>query len=149
MVRKHHRRHVQLIAPTVAVAAALACAAANADVGISKPLTSQPGDAQRGKAVAVDSNRGNCTICHRLPIDAVPPSASGDLGPSLSGVGARFTAAQLRQRIVDARSLNPETLMPAYYVTQGLQRVQAKYAGQPILRAQEVEDLVAFLATLQ
>jgi sulfur-oxidizing protein SoxX len=116
---------------------------------MSKPLTSQPGDAQRGKAVAVDSNRGNCTICHRLPIAEVQPSASGDLGPSLSGVGARFTPAQLRQRIVDARSLNPETLMPAYYVTQGLQRVQAKYAGQPILTAQEVEDLVAFLVTLQ
>ena len=39
--------------------------------------------------------------------------------------------------------------MPSYYRTDHLNRVASKYAGQTILSAQEIEDVVAFLLTLQ
>jgi sulfur-oxidizing protein SoxX len=146
MVRKHYRRHVRLIA---AATLALSCAVAQEMPGMSQSLTGQPGDALRGKAVAVDSNRGNCTICHQVPIAEVPAAAAGNLGPSLAGVGSRLSEAQLRERIFDARRVNPHTLMPPYHTIDGLQRVQARYAGRPLLTAQEVEDLVAFLVTLR
>mgnify|MGYP000081167341 CR=1 FL=1 len=52
---------------------------------------------------------------------------------------------ELIQRIADARSLNPETIMPAYYSTEGLQRVAGAYAGQTVLSGQGLEDIVAYL----
>lgn len=153
MVRRHHRRHVRLTA--LAVAALLAApSAAQAPLvrfeivgdGIPVPLTRQRGDARRGKAVAVNSDRGNCLICHVLPIPEAP--VFGDLGPPLNGIGRRLSAAQLRLRIVDPKRLNPATIMPAYYRVDGLARVAPKYQGRPILSAQEIEDLIAYLRTV-
>ena len=117
--------------------------------GLAEPLTDVPGDPQRGKAVAVNSDLGNCLICHAMPIAEVPDGASGDLGPSLDGVGSRLSAAELRQRIVDPKLLNPDTIMPAYYVKDGLTRVQLVHQGQTILSAQQIEDLIVFLETLK
>lgn len=114
-----------------------------------EPLTSEPGDAQRGKAVAVNSDMGNCLICHQIPIPEVPEGAAGDIGPPLAGVGSRLSASELRQRIVNPKEIDPDTLMPAYFVSTGLNRVQAKYAGRTILSTQQVEDLVAYLGTLK
>ena len=74
---------------------------------------------------------------------------SGDVGPSLAGVGARLTEAQLRLRVADNLRVNPASVMPSYYRTDGLDRVAATYAGKPILTAQEIEDVVAWLVTLQ
>ena len=74
---------------------------------------------------------------------------SGNVGPSLAGVGTRLNAAQLRLRVADNLRVNPDTVMPSYYKADGLDRVAANYAGKPILAAQEVEDLVAWLATLR
>lgn len=116
---------------------------------LPEPLTRNPGDAARGKAVAVNSDLGNCLICHQISMPEVPPGAAGDIGPSLDGVGSRLTAAELRQRIVDPRKIEPETIMPAYHTTDGLVRVASQYAGQPILSAQQVEDLIAYLLTLK
>ncbi len=73
----------------------------------------------------------------------------GDLGPSLTGIGARLSAAQLRLRLVDQSRLNPQTVMPSYYRIRGLQRVAAVYRDKPILTAQQIEDVVAFLQTLR
>lgn len=73
----------------------------------------------------------------------------GDLAPELSGVGARLSAAQIRLRIVDPGKLNPDTIMPAYYKTEGLQRVAPAFRGKTILTAQQIEDVVAFLVTLK
>jgi L-cysteine S-thiosulfotransferase len=67
----------------------------------------------------------------------------------LSGVGGRLSVAQIRLRLVDQRLINPKTIMPAYYTTDGLTRVAAQYQGKPVLTAQEIEDAVAYLATLQ
>ncbi|QQR39295.1 sulfur oxidation c-type cytochrome SoxX [Devosia rhizoryzae] len=116
---------------------------------IAEPLTAVPGDAARGKAVAVNSDMGNCLICHDVTIPELTPGSSGDIGPSLDGVGSRLSEGELRQRIVDPRVIAPDTLMPAYHSTEGFTRVDPRYAGKPILDAQEVEDLIAFLLTLK
>lgn len=111
------------------------------------PLTDVPGDPVRGRAVARDLEKATCLICHAMPIPEEPNH--GDIGPSLAGVGGRLTPAQLRQRIVDPTALNPATVMPAYFRRDGLHRVLARFADQSIYSAQEVEDVVAYLATLR
>jgi len=148
MVREHHRRNVWLIA-AAALALAWPGASLAASATIDAPLTAEPGDVQRGKAVAVNSDLGNCLICHAVPIPEVPEGAAGDIGPSLGGVGSRMTAGELRQRIVNPKAIDPQTVMPAYFVSDGLVRVQRQYAGKTILTAQQVEDLIAFLLTLK
>jgi len=149
MVREHHRRNVWLSA-ALALALALPSAGAAQDgASLEEPLTAEPGNVQRGKAVAVNSDLGNCLICHAIPIPEVPDGAAGDIGPSLGGVGSRLTAGEMRQRIVDPKALDPQTVMPAYFVSDGLVRVQTQYAGKTILTAQQIEDLVAFLLTLK
>ena len=116
---------------------------------MGQPLTSEPGDAARGAALALDFNKGDCNACHKFPAAGLPPDAFGDIGPDLTGVGARLSATQLRQQLIDARIVDPDTLMPPFHATSGLTRVDPKFAGQPILTAQEVEDLVAYLETLK
>lgn len=113
---------------------------------IEKPLTSTPGDAARGKEVLVARDLGNCLSCHAVPIDA---EFFGDVGPSLAGIGLRLSAGQLRLRIVDPKRLNPQTVMPAYFKSDGLTRVLPKYQGKSILTSQQVEDIVAYLLTLK
>jgi sulfur-oxidizing protein SoxX len=144
MVQEHHHRNVRLVA-VLGLSLLSRVALAQAD----KPLTDMPGDAMRGKAVAVNSDLGNCSICHHIPVAEIPDGANGDIGPPLDGVGSRLTAAELRQRIVNPKLIDPDTLMPAYFSTEGLTRVQEKYAGKTILTAQQVEDLIAFLLTLK
>ena len=106
-------------------------------------------DAERGRAVVADPRKGNCVICHAIPMTGLPPDAFGNLGPALAGVGLRLTPEVLRQRIIDPRTTFPDTIMPAYAVSTGLYRVQQGYAGKPILTPQEVDDVVAFLMTLK
>jgi sulfur-oxidizing protein SoxX len=124
----------------------LACAAAEAQIATMAPLTDQAGDPARGKEIVLDPERGNCLICHAAPI--AEAEFQGDVGPDLAGVGSRYDAGELRLRVVDARRLNPASVMPAYHRTDGLHRVLKEYRGKPILTRQEVEDVVAFLMTL-
>jgi L-cysteine S-thiosulfotransferase len=150
MVRQHHGRHVRLIRLVAGALCALApIGHAATRAGMPRPLTARPGDPQRGKAVAANSNRGNCIACHKIPISAIPAGAFGDLGPPLDAVGSRLSAAELRLRIANPKLINPNTIMPAYRVVKGLNRVAADYVGRPILSAQDVEDLVAYLASLR
>lgn len=114
--------------------------------GIVKPLTSMPGNAAAGAKVAVDRKLGNCLSCHKMPMNEPD---QGNVGPDLGAVGARYSVAQLRLRIVDPKLINPQTIMPAYYRTAGLHDVLKNFAGKPILTAQQVEDLVAYLASLK
>lgn len=113
----------------------LVCTAANA--------AELAGDPDNGRAVYVDVDRGHCALCHQLP--ALQLEFEGNIGPSLEGVGDRLTKQQLRARIINPEQANPNTIMPAYHRTEGLQQVQLQHRGQPILTLQEVEDLVAFL----
>jgi sulfur-oxidizing protein SoxX len=113
---------------------------------IVQPLTSTAGDAARGRRIVLDRETGNCLICHKVPEAA--ESFQGDLGPDLGGIAKRLTAAQLRLRLVDESRLNPQTLMPPYHRAEGLSRVAGRYRGRPVLTAQEIEDVVAYLGTL-
>jgi sulfur-oxidizing protein SoxX len=114
--------------------------------GISGALTQQAGDSERGRAIVV-SRDSNCLLCHAVPDSRGRPM--GDVGPPLAGVGARLTAAQIRLRIVDPARPNRESVMPSYYKVDGLQRVAAPYRERPILDAQQIEDVIAYLRTLQ
>ena len=112
---------------------------------LSQPLTSTPGDAVRGREIVVGRD-GNCLLCHAIP--QTGERFMGNVAPPLSGVGARLTAGQLRLRIVDPTRINPDAAMPAYHRTEGLDQVAEPYRGKPVLTAQQVEDVVAYLLTL-
>lgn len=114
---------------------------------IPAPLTAQPGDPARGKAIVTNRQVGLCLLCHSGPFPE--EKFQGDLAPTLAGAGSRLSPPELRLRIVDGSRLNADTIMPAYYKTDGLTRVGPSFADKTILSAQQVEDVVAFLATLK
>ncbi|MBA4171828.1 MAG: sulfur oxidation c-type cytochrome SoxX [Hyphomicrobium sp.] len=114
---------------------------------IDTPLGGATGDGSRGRDIALDRGKGNCLICHRVPIEG--ELFPGDVGPDLSGIGARLTAGQIRLRLVDQSVIAPLTLMPSYYRVDGLRRVGEQFRGKPVLTAQEIEDVVAWLQTLR
>jgi len=114
---------------------------------IPASLTGAKGDPERGRAVVTNRYVGLCLLCHSGPFPE--ERMQGTLAPNLTGAGARWSEGQLRLRIVDAARLNPATIMPPYYRTDGLDRVAAAFRGKPVLTAEQIEDVVAFLATLQ
>ena len=125
-----------------AVAAPLRAAAADS----MAPGAAQ-GDAARGRAIVANRQLSLCLLCHTGPIPE--ERFQGNLAPDLQGAGSRWTADQLRDRIMDASRFNPDTIMPAYYKTDGLHRVAAAYKDKTILTAQQIEDVVAWLQTLK
>lgn len=113
---------------------------------IPQALTTTPGDPERGRRLVLDRDGGDCPICHGMPL---PQRAfHGTVGPPLDGIGRRSTAGVLRLRLVDPKVLNPATIMPAYYKVTGLHQVLERYRGRPILTAQQIEDVIAYLLTL-
>lgn len=113
---------------------------------IEESLTGTPGDATRGRALVL--NRTNtCILCHSGPFPE--EKFQGDLAPNLAGSGSRWSTGQLRLRLIDASRLNPRTIMPSYYRVDGLDRVAQPWRGKPILSAEQIEDIVAYLATLR
>ena len=120
-----------------------ACATTAADRH-EAPLAAA-GDPARGREVFVSREGGHCVLCHAIPGVAL----AGDVGPSLAGVGSRLDSGQVRLRIMDLSRVKPEAAMPAFHRTEGLNRVAPNLAGKPVLPAQQVEDLVAFLGTLR
>lgn len=105
------------------------------------------GDAVRGRAVVMNRQVGLCLLCHSGPFPEEP--FQGDLAPDLKGVGGRLSAGQLRLRIVDSGRVDAATIMPAYYRIEGLTRVAPAFQGKPVLSAEQIEDVVAFLTTLR
>src|SRR5262249_8816546 len=115
--------------------------------GIPDSLTGTTGQADRGRAIVTNRQVGLCLLCHSGPFPE--ERLQGTLAPDLAGAGARSSEAQLRLRIVDSTRLSPETIMPDYYRADGLNRVAESFRGKPILSAEQIEDAVAYLATLR
>ena len=147
-------RAVGIVATVVAAtAAASLVSAANASPpvaggdGIFESLTGVAGDAAKGRTIVATRQVGLCLLCHTGPVPE--EKFQGSLAPDLAGAGARLNVAQLRLRMVDSRKINPSSIMPAYFRSEGLTRVGTQWQGKTILSAQQVEDVVAYLATLK
>jgi sulfur-oxidizing protein SoxX len=113
---------------------------------IMESLTGAAGDAVRGRALVLERT-STCILCHSGPFPE--EKFQGDLAPNLAGSGSRWSEGQLRLRLVNASRLNPATIMPSYYRAEGLERVGLPWRGKPILSAEQIEDIVAYLATLR
>jgi len=113
---------------------------------IYESLSSTPGDASKGRAIVASRQTGLCLLCHSGPFPE--ERFQGNLAPELTVSSSQLSAPQLRARIVDASRFNSNTIMPAYYKTENLNRVAPKFTGQTILNGQEIEDVIAFLVSL-
>ena len=142
--------------PIAAILAALAFGGAAAqdlrpyriDGGaIASSLTGAPGDPVRGRAIVVNRTVGLCLLCHSGPFPE--ERFQGNLAPDMRGAGGRWSVGELRLRMIDSHRLNAHTIMPAYYKIDGLNRVAPAFRGKPLLTAEQIEDVVAFLATLR
>lgn len=114
---------------------------------IAEPLQGRIGDAEHGRAIVANRQLGLCLLCHSAPIPE--ERFQGNLSGNLAGIGSRASAGQLRMRLVDARQLNPSTIMPSYYRVNKLTRVTPAQQGRTIFSAQQIEDVVAYLLTLR
>jgi sulfur-oxidizing protein SoxX len=114
---------------------------------IPQSLTGASGDAGRGLGIVTNRQVGLCLLCHSGPYPQ--ERFQGTMAPDLKGAGSRWNEGQLRLRIVDAARLNRDTIMPPYYRVDGLSRVAPGFRGKPILTAEQIEDVVAYLVTLK
>ena len=114
---------------------------------IARPLTGKRGDAERGRAIVGDRQVGLCLLCHSGPF--AEPRLQGDIAPDLRGTGSRLSEGQIRLRIVDSSRINPRSIMPAYCRSEGLTRVASAWRGRPVLSAEQIEDVVAYLVRLR
>src|SRR6266567_1041130 len=110
------------------------------------PAGEDRGEGVSGRALVL-ARGTTCILCHSGPFPET--RFQGDLAPNLTGAGNRWSVSQLRLRLVDASQFNPETIMPSYYRNEGLIRVGRNFADKPILSAAEIEDIVAYIATLR
>lgn len=123
---------------------------------INESLSGAPGDAASGAKIMVTRSKGNCVACHAVTALNDAPF-HGEVGPTLDYAGASWSEAELRGIVANAKKTYEGTVMPAFYKTSGFLRPGRAYTGKaaeeseltPILSAQEIEDVVAFLLTLQ
>ena len=125
-----------------------------AEGAVTASLSGQPGDAMSGREIIGSKKIGNCVACHKVSaLDDVP--WHGEVGPPLDGVADRWSQAELRGIVADAKMTFDQTVMPSFYKVSGFVRPGDGYTGEPaqtiapILTAQQIEDVVAFLATLK
>ncbi|MFD1341885.1 sulfur oxidation c-type cytochrome SoxX [Litorisediminicola beolgyonensis] len=121
---------------------------------VESSLSGAPGDAEAGANVASTRGLGNCVACHQ--ISALDAAFQGEIGPPLDGVADRWGEAELRGIVANAKITFPDTVMPAFYKSTGFIRPGDAFTGKagteplpPLLTAQQVEDVVAFLMTLK
>lgn len=155
-------RHILLATAAVAVSAAVSMAGeiAPTDVkfeegSIAQSLTGVPGDAANGRLIVGDKGIGNCVACHQVS-DLSDVPFQGEIGPMLDGTGERWSEAELRGIVVNAKIMFEDSMMPSFYKTEGFIRPGNEYTGKapddtfgPLLSAQQVEDVVAYLTTLK
>ena len=117
------------------------------DDAIPDPLTGQRGDPARGRTIVAHRQTGLCLLCHSGPFPE--ERFQGTIAPDLAGTGSRWSEGQLRLRMVDSARVNPATIMPSYHRIDGFARVAPAWRGKPVLTAEQIEDVVAFLITLK
>jgi sulfur-oxidizing protein SoxX len=132
---------------TALVAVGIMVGVAHGGETMPQSLTGARGDPARGRAIVANRQVGLCLLCHSGPFPG--ERFQGNLAPDLRGAGSRWSEGELRLRIVDPARINPATIMPAYHRTEGLVRVAPAFQGKPVLSAQQIEDVVAFLTTLK
>ncbi|MGR3548855.1 MAG: sulfur oxidation c-type cytochrome SoxX [Roseovarius sp.] len=125
------------------------------DGAIAESLTGVAGDPIAGREVLGNRSLGNCVACHQVT-DLSDVPFHGEIGPMLDGAGSRWSEAELRGIVANAKMMFPESLMPSFYRTDGYTRPGNAFTGEaadstfgPLLTAQQVEDVVAYLATLK
>lgn len=118
---------------------------------LATPALAQPaahkGDPQRGRQIVADRQRGFCLLCHSGPFPE--EKFQGDLAPHLAQLVQGKSAQMLRERLVDPARFNPDTIMPRYGLPSLGGRVHPQFTGQVLLQSAEIDDVVAFLMTLQ
>ncbi len=149
-------KHTKLLATAfgVAVAGAISFGAQAEEMAsfeivdgtIPQSLTGKAGDPDAGRKTVINRKKGNCLACHVMPIPE--QQFHGEVAPPIMDAGDRFSEAELRMRMVDAKVIDEDTMMPSFYKT-GQHMVLKKFEGKTILSAQEVEDVVAYLMTLK
>ena len=135
-----------MIAAAIVVVSCMVGVASGEDA-MPDSLTGVRGDPARGRAIVASRQVGLCLLCHSGPFPE--ERFQGNLAPDLAGAGTRWSEGQLRLRIVDSGRINAATIMPAYPRTDGRVRVTPQYRGKPVLSAEQIEDVVAFLMTLK
>ncbi|MFU8776172.1 MAG: sulfur oxidation c-type cytochrome SoxX [Roseovarius sp.] len=125
------------------------------DGTIAESLTGVAGDPMAGREVLGSRSLGNCVACHEVTAMTDVPF-HGDIGPMLDGAGSRWSEADLRGIVVNAKVMFPDSMMPSFYRTEGYTRPGNAFTGAaadgtfgPLLTAQQVEDVVAYLVTLK
>ena len=104
------------------------------------------GNIKRGKNIFI-SRKVNCLSCHEAPL--IEEKFQGNFGPPLGGVGSRYNKEELRLRVIDSKSINPDSIMPSYFKKIKFERTPEELLNKTILSAQEVEDLVEYLYSLK
>lgn len=124
------------------------------DGSVADSLSGVAGDPTSGKAL-MNKGAGNCIACHQVTALAEFPF-HGEIGPSLDGVADRWTEAELRGIVANAKIMFPDSMMPSFYKTEGFIRPGNGFTGKaaegelsPLLTAQQIEDVVSFLLTLK
>lgn len=115
---------------------------------VETSLTGVSGDPEMGRKVFANRKQGNCLACH-MNSDLSEESFHGEVGPPMDGVADRWTEPELRGIVTNSKMMFEGTIMPAFYVDSGYERPLDDFAGQSILTAQQVEDVVAYLMTLK
>lgn len=153
------RKMLMILAFAASTGAASAAEVAPGDVAfadgaVEASLTGTPGDAENGRKIVGDKGQGNCVACHQSD-DLADVPFQGNIGPMLDGAGARWSEAELRGIVSNAKMMFPGSMMPSFYKVDGFIRPGDGYTGKaagddlpPILSAQQIEDVVAYLTTL-
>lgn len=119
------------------------------NLSVETSLTGVAGNAVAGREIFANRKQGNCLACHANQ-DLKEQLFHGEVGPVLDGAGERWTEGQLRSIVVNAKTLfSAETVMPGFYSLDVGVNVRKELIGKTILTAQQVEDVVAYLATLK